>query len=997
MNCFAVTFLPAAEPPPSPPSQSWEFPLQKNIQQTYVVGFQLLGKKRSQRIYVADFDMAVTKADHRLVPLFRLLRLLSATGQRQDTFLVFRVEAGPEARLDIGANILQVNGRDIPVEIKVGNSDVTGQGEMYVSESILKEAFGFDFTWSEQNYEYIATTDKNLELFKRFKTQSPSLLSTDVQAISSTLPETESPAYPGQKKPLLSFIQAQFRGDSQLRRVRNDHHVETTVRPSLTLWGNILAGSYRLKLSQNINHPNTKIPGFFSWVDEGVWTSRSENMVTRIGDTNFGFSDLVAPGVNVFGGSVKYISPQKEKTQLKDRYLNRRTAGFMSEGTFEGIAQLGATVELWVNNRLIQTKLVEEPVLARPGFGVYSFESVGLLEKTANEIKIVVKRTDGVVEEFYRQVLGTNALLPEKKWAILSGAGTRRQKNVVDSNTNTEGSFYGLQMNYGLSSNITLGLTAAGQNKYAFIQDDTGVFSRAPTTYHFGQQANIKLLDQLLMRGEAASSINTKTKSKAEAYKAGLEYYWKSLKLETQWFSYEPNYVNGVTSISDRRGTLVSANWRLFRNWFINGLGLHIYNNLDHSLPATRSENIASAGLGIPNLIPKTVLRLRTYYTDRDDGTVTNENATTRTHMTELESQITKSLNLEARYVFGDKADFLAPESLTTGLSITGIDQYFSYGARYRANYRLSPRNSFSATYWKTDTQKQGEFSHDHKYYNQEGKNTWDSRIDIGKIYTSAKYYSRGYLEFKLDEVGYNRLGLKAGSNDNGREYYYGLYLSLNGLFSVSDFRFKRVSRSGIAPDQGGIEGKVYLDVNGNGHCDKGEPNLPNISIKVNNRSYGESDANGYFFVPRDQRKEFVMVSLDENSLPATYTPTQGQQKVYWQEGIFSKAALGVCVTNAISGTVRIGTYSGGEKGVPGVRVLLMSEDQKTTIRDSITADDGSFYIGELKPGNYKLDVDLNYIPPSYQPIELPRKVNVVSGPDPVELKDCNIHLIIKK
>ncbi|MDD5492699.1 MAG: carboxypeptidase-like regulatory domain-containing protein [bacterium] len=1002
MVCFFLHYFPltslSAEPQPaSPPAQLWEFPSQKNVQQTFVVGFQLLGKKRTQRIYVADFDMALSKTEHRLVPLFRLLRLLMATGQRQDTGLVFQIETGPEARLDISANTLQVNGKTIPVEIKTGNSDVTGQGEMYVSESILKEAFGFDYTWSEQNYEYVATTDKNLELFKRLKTQSPSLLSTDVQAVFSPLPETEAPARPGQKKPLLSFIQAQLRGDSQLHRVRNEHHVETTIRPALTLWGNILAGSYRLKLSQNINYPAAKIPGFFSWVDEGVWTSRSENMVTRIGDTNFGLSDLVAPGVNVFGGSVKYISPQKEKDALKDRYLNRRTAGFLSEGTFEGIAQLGATVELWVNNRLIQTKLVEEPVLAKPGFGVYRFESVGLLEKTANEIKIVVKRTDGVVEEFYRQVLGTSALLPAKQWAVLSGAGTRRQKNVVEDNTNTEGVFYGLQLNYGLSSNVTLGLTAAGQNKYALTADDAGVFSKAPTSYHFGQQASIKLLDQLLMRGEAASSTNTKTKTNAEAYKAGLEYCWKSLKLETQWFSYDPNYTNGLTSIYDRRGTLVSANWRFFKSWFMNGMGLHVYNNLDHSLTATRSENIASASLGIPNIIPKTVLRLRTYYTDRDDGTGTSENTITRTHMAELESQVTRSLSLEARYVFGDKADFLAPESLTTGLSIAGIDQYFSYGARYRANYRLSPRNSFSATYWKTDTQKQAEFSHDHKYYNRAGKNIWDSRIDLGKTYTTGKYYSRGYLELKLDEVGYNRLGLKAGSNDNGREYYYGLYLSLNGLFSVSDYRLKRVSRSGIAPDQGGIEGKVYLDVNGNGHWDKGEPNLPHISIKVNNRSYGESDGNGYFFVPRDQRKEFVTVSLDENSLPAIYTPTQGQQKVYWQEGAFSKAALGVCVTNAISGTVKIGTYSGGEKGVPGVRVLLMSEDQKTTVRDSITADDGSFYIGEIKPGDYKLDVDLNYIPPSYQPIELPRKVNIVSSPDPVELKDCNIHLIIRK
>ena len=74
-----------------------------------------------------------------------------------------------------------------------------------------------------------------------------------------------------------------------------------------------------------------------------------------------------------------------------------------------------------------------------------------------------------------------------------------------------------------------------------------------------------------------------------------------------------------------------------------------------------------------------------------------------------------------------------------------------------------------------------------------------------------------------------------------------------------------------------------------------------------------------------------------------------------------------------------------------------MTEDLKSVVKDSITAGDGSFYIGEIKPGKYKIDLDTGYLSASYQPIDLPRELNIVSGTEPGEIKDFDISLMIKK
>ncbi len=928
-----------------------------------------------------------------------MLRTLAGTGQLQDNVLSFKVETGPDAKIDLAQKTLLVADRTIPIKIIIGTSDVTSLGEIYVPDSLLKDALGLDYKWSEDNYEYTSKVEKDLDIFKANAPSISSLLSTKVDQLASNLPETEPPALPVSSRRFLTFMRTELRVDSLWQQFDEIANVQTQARPVITFWGNLLNGYYRLRLAENIYSPHTQLYTFTRWIDEGVWSSKSEKMAMQVGDTNIGFSDLVAPGVNLFGASLKMISGAPGNKPAPAQLSASREKMFLAKGVIDGYAQLKSTVELWVNNQLIQTKIVEDAYNLKPGYGYYRFEGFGLLDKSYNEVKVVVKRPDGVVEESYHNVMGTSQLLPPGQWATLAGIGTHREKtlNSVDFN----GFFSGAQFYYGLLKNLTVGVTAASQEKFAYFSDNQGNFFRGPRDYHAGQQAALNLFDRVLVKEEFGYCYTPDSSVYSTAFKTGIEYYQKSFKLASQFFYYEPQYSNAVFSVSDREGVSLSGDLRLFRDWLATGLFLYLHDNTNKDLDHTSSEKLLSPGLIIPGLIPKSIVRLGMDYSDRtgrpDQTGTGNIRHLDKRYAVEISSELTGKLNLEGRYIFGDQIDLLPQEDLKYNIPISGLSRTYFFGKMLKASYMLTDIDNLYATYWYSELQNQAEVSHLHRFYNDEGKYVSNSRLDVGEVINSHKYYSRAFLEFNLDELGYNRWGLKAGFDQSQKEYYGGLYVSLSGLFAFHDGGMRHVNRSGISPEDGGIAGTVYLDLNGNGHRDEGEPGAPNIKLMIDGQTPQESDQNGNFYIPRNRQKEFVIVSIDLANLPAIYIATQGRQKVYWKEAVFTRCNLGIGVLNAVSGTVKGGRYNGVSRGLSGMRVILMSEDQKNIIADSVTADDGTYYIGEIKPGNYVLDVDMSEIPRVYEPREQPFKITIPASKEPTEVENCDINLFIKK
>jgi len=149
----------------------------------------------------------------------------------------------------------------------------------------------------------------------------------------------------------------------------------------------------------------------------------------------------------------------------------------------------------------------------------------------------------------------------------------------------------------------------------------------------------------------------------------------------------------------------------------------------------------------------------------------------------------------------------------------------------------------------------------------------------------------------------------------------------------------------------------------------------------------------------RREDSDLVAVSLDINSLPAIYTPTQGRQKAYVEEANFTDVNLGLAVLPALSGTVKVMDKGNLIQNLEGVRVMLIQDIQKDpAVKDSITAYDGSFYIGQIKPGDYFLKIDPATVPDTCELRTTDRrKISIIHTGKSVEIEDCDIYLDPKK
>ena len=165
------------------------------------------------------------------------------------------------------------------------------------------------------------------------------------------------------------------------------------------------------------------------------------------------------------------------------------------------------------------------------------------------------------------------------------------------------------------------------------------------------------------------------------------------------------------------------------------------------------------------------------------------------------------------------------------------------------------------------------------------------------------EYGFRARGEYLLDRVGYNHLGVM-GEYRQG-EYAFLLYLNIRQLYSQHDGRLIKVNESRIRTAYGAVHGKVFLDYNGNHLADVNEPGVPNVKVCLGQSLRVLTDKKGYYILS---------------------TPPSASE----------------------------------------VRVYLDDVQSDLLVADSFTAGDGSYYLGEIKPGRYKLRVDLKTLPAAH-------------------------------
>ena len=162
--------------------------------------------------------------------------------------------------------------------------------------------------------------------------------------------------------------------------------------------------------------------------------------------------------------------------------------------------------------------------------------------------------------------------------------------------------------------------------------------------------------------------------------------------------------------------------------------------------------------------------------------------------------------------------------------------------------------------------------------------------------------------------------------------------------------------RLSVAPgpslERSGLSGHVFLDENGNGRRDVGEPGVANARILVGSVGARTDSAGGYRvwdLVPFEP----IFVTLDSLSLDSPLlVPAFSRASIVPGPNRFRTLDIPVVQAGVIEGRV-----TRENRGVGGV-TLILTDKRTGTRRTLVTFTDGAFYLLGVKPGEYELTVD---------------------------------------
>jgi hypothetical protein len=165
----------------------------------------------------------------------------------------------------------------------------------------------------------------------------------------------------------------------------------------------------------------------------------------------------------------------------------------------------------------------------------------------------------------------------------------------------------------------------------------------------------------------------------------------------------------------------------------------------------------------------------------------------------------------------------------------------------------------------------------------------------------------------------------------------------------------RQTGRLGVAPgpslERSGLAGRVFMDENGNGLRDIGEPGIGNARVLIGSIS-ARSDSTGGYHVWDLVPFEPVIVTLDSVSLESPLlVPLFARTSIVPGPNRYRSLDIPVVQAGVIEGRV---LRSGA--GVGGV-TLMLTERRTGSTRILVTFNDGAFYLMGVRPGDYELTV----------------------------------------
>lgn len=157
---------------------------------------------------------------------------------------------------------------------------------------------------------------------------------------------------------------------------------------------------------------------------------------------------------------------------------------------------------------------------------------------------------------------------------------------------------------------------------------------------------------------------------------------------------------------------------------------------------------------------------------------------------------------------------------------------------------------------------------------------------------------------------------------------------------------------NGRALGRSGIAGEVFLDIDGNGTRDPGEPAVEDVTVRVASTPT-RTNSSGQFVVRDLVPFETTVIEIDTLSIAIPlWVPAHPTVVVHPAPNSFQLVPLPLVQAGEITGRVR---FAGGGP-VSGIPVVIVNRETGDSTR-VVTFSDGSFYLMGIRPGRYLMAV----------------------------------------
>jgi len=336
---------------------------------------------------------------------------------------------------------------------------------------------------------------------------------------------------------------------------------------------------------------------------------------------------------------------------------------------------------------------------------------------------------------------------------------------------------------------------------------------------------------------------------------------------------------------------------------------------------------------------------------------------------------------------WGDEFPRTEDRQLVEGLGIADAPRGRRIGWEAHLRHRLLRAGMFTVTHSNLTYRKRTRFSHT---LQARGKRHFQWRLEGGYDWRPQTPYGQAHISYRLDKSGSSSIGISA--RHQRRDWIFGVTFSLRPTFAIMDGKPFLLTKSRLNPEMGGLKGHVFLDRNGNGLHEKGERGIEGIEVVANTGQRMTTTKRGTFILhPRGLQRD-VHVRLNPLTVPAFYDATNGAQWAEIKKGALTRVGLGLIILNSVTGIVFYPDPQDTTKTVKlgGVRVVARSSTGEV-VQNSITSGDGRYYIGELKPGDYQIDIDAQTLRRGFSVVEKPEPVRLEPTNDSIDLRQINI------